>query len=103
RVHFLEAGRTVGCREEELIPASDPWIANKYEFRDKVICNRTLMVQGEIIAEKGDSGEVEKIIKQQGREVLYHIRFSGRVFRIPESVLSAPEAAMTDPQRAVDQ
>ena len=26
RVHFMDAGSTVGCREEELIPQSDPWI-----------------------------------------------------------------------------
>ena len=36
RVHFLEEGKTVGCREEELIPASDPWIPNRFEFREKV-------------------------------------------------------------------
>ncbi len=36
RVHFIGEGRTVGCREEELIPVDAEWIQNRFEFRDKV-------------------------------------------------------------------
>lgn len=93
RVHFLGAGRTVGCREEELILATDPWIANKYEFRDRVVSNKMLAVNGEIIAESGEEGEIEKVIKQPEQEVFYHVRFKGRVLHIPESVLSPKDLA----------
>ena len=49
RVHFLDQGCTVGCREEELIPASDPWIPNLFEFRDQVVATRSLAVRGEVV------------------------------------------------------
>lgn len=88
RVHFLNAGKTVGCREEELIPADAPWVPNQFEFREKVYANRTLAVKGDVIAEKGEQGEIEKIVKDD-TSVSYHVRFSGRVFLIPESVLTA--------------
>ncbi len=37
-VHFLEQGRMVGCRAEELIPADAPWNPSRFEFHDKVVC-----------------------------------------------------------------
>ncbi len=87
RVHFLEAGRTVGCREEELILASDPWIPNRFEFREKVFCKMTLDIGDELIAEQGEQGEIEKVIRTEDK-LFYHVRFRGRVFQMPESVLS---------------
>ena len=92
RVHFLEAGRTVGCREEELILATDPWIPNKYEFREKVVANRTLKTSQGVIAELGEEGEIDKIVKEEGQPVSYHVRFHGRVFQIPEVFLDAKTA-----------
>lgn len=93
RVHFLNAGRTVGCREEELIAADEPWIPNKYEFRDKVIANRSFSSAGQVVVAKGDEGEIEKIVKTDEGTVLYHVRFNGRVFQIPEDALDV--AALT--------
>ncbi|MCG8613253.1 MAG: nitrogen fixation protein NifZ [Pseudomonadales bacterium] len=86
RVHFLEAGRTVGCREEELIPADAPWINNLFEFRDKVTTRNDLNVGGEVVARQGDEGEIEKVLKTDGR-VFYHCRFHGRTFQVPEALL----------------
>ncbi len=37
-VHFLDQGKMVGCRVEELIPADAPWNPSRFEFRDKVVC-----------------------------------------------------------------
>ncbi len=93
RVHFLAAGRTVGCREEELIAASEPWIPNKFEFREKVTATRSLAVKGEVVVRIGDLGEVEKIVKKVDREVAYHARFNGRTFLVPESALSCSVGA----------
>ena len=92
RVHFLKAAKTVGCREEELILATDPWIPNKYEFREKVVANRTLKTSQGVIAKLGEEGEIDKIIKEEGKPVSYHVRFHGRVFQIPETFLDAKTA-----------
>ncbi len=89
RVHFLNAAKTVGCREEELIRATDPWIPNKYEFREKVMANLSLSVGGQVVIEPGDVGEIEKIIKGIDVPVSYHVRFQGRVFQIPEASLDS--------------
>jgi nitrogen fixation protein NifZ len=89
RVHFLADGRTVGCREEELIRADDPWIPNLFEFREKVIANRAFAVNGDILVAVGTVGEIEKVVKEPEQEVCYHVRFNQRVFQIPESALGA--------------
>ncbi len=93
RVHFLDEGRTVGCREEELIPAAAEWISNRYEFRDKVITRVTLVSGGEVIAAKGSKGEVQKVVREPGT-LYYLVRFSGddELYEIPEHALSDEEA-----------
>lgn len=88
RVHFLEEGRTVGCREEELIAASDPWIPNQFEFHDKVICKMDLSLNGEMIAEEGQQGEIQKVVRTT-EAVFYHVRINGRTFQMPEAALEA--------------
>lgn len=89
RVHFLIAGRTVGCREEELIRADDPWIPNRFEFREKVIAKKGLSVKGDVLVDIGTQGEIEKVIKELEQEVHYHVRFNQRVYQIAESALDA--------------
>ncbi len=87
RVNFLNIGRTVGCREEELIAADAPWIPNKFEFREKVRSTRALAVNGEVIVDLSTEGEIEKIVKEDMERVFYHVRFNGRTFQVPESSL----------------
>tara|TARA_R110000868_G_scaffold263506_1_gene522128 strand:- start:11661 stop:12146 length:486 start_codon:yes stop_codon:yes gene_type:complete len=103
RVHFLDTGTTVGCREEELIAAAAPWISNRFEFRDAVISTVSMSSQGETIVQPGDLGEVEKVIREEGA-LFYHARFHSRTFRVPEEALEAPEqersADTADPQQA---
>lgn len=88
RVFFMEAGKTVGCREEELISADDPWVPNLYEFREKVISKLAFSVDGEVQVEAGTEGEIEKVIKNTEGVVSYHVRFNQRVFHVLESSLS---------------
>jgi nitrogen fixation protein NifZ len=57
-VHFLDQGKMVGCRVEELIPADAAWNPSRFEFRDKVVCSLNLGIGGEIIVAKGTEGEV---------------------------------------------
>ena len=90
RVHFLQLGRTVGCREEELIAADAPWLPNRFEFRDRVAANRSLAINREIIVSRGSEGEVEKVVRDRPYQIFYHVRFQGRTFLIPEAALSQP-------------
>lgn len=92
RVHFIEAGKTVGCREEELIPADAQWIPNRFEFREKVQAAMTMAVRGEVIVEAGEVGEIEKVVREAGA-VFYHVRFRGRTFKIPEQAVDAVDEA----------
>ncbi|MBB3103918.1 nitrogen fixation protein NifZ [Azomonas macrocytogenes] len=88
RVHFLEEGRTVGCREEELIPASDPWVPNLFEFRDRVVTTHSLAIRGEVVVERGQEGEIMKVIRDLPEGVQYHVHFGeGRVLQVPEQSL----------------
>ena len=65
KVHFLGENKTVGCREEELIPAADPWVQNRFEFRDKVKTRCALKFEGELIAQAGDRGEIENVLRDE--------------------------------------
>ncbi|MFO1418330.1 MAG: nitrogen fixation protein NifZ [Methylotetracoccus sp.] len=92
-VHFLDEGKIVGCREEELIGADEPWMPSRFEFRDKVACLRGLAVDGEIVAEAGSEGEVLKVVRDlEPDQPYYHVRFPGRTLLVPESCLSPVEA-----------
>lgn len=85
-VHFLDQGRMVGCRAEELILADDPWNPSRFEFRDKVVCQLDLGVSGQVIVDKGTEGEVLKVLRDS-LPLQYHVRFPGRTLQVPESVL----------------
>lgn len=85
-VHFLDQGRMVGCRAEELIAAEAPWTPSRFEFRDKVRCTINLSVQGEIVATMGSEGEIIKVLRDV-EPVQYHVRFPGRTLQVPESIL----------------
>ncbi|WP_228111929.1 nitrogen fixation protein NifZ [Zoogloea sp. 1C4] len=89
-VNFLDEGKIVGCREEELIGADEAWTPSRFEFRDKVKATRQLAVGGEVLIRDGAIGEVMKVIRDAPGGVAYHIHFDdlpGRVLQIPESIL----------------
>ncbi|GAB3373159.1 nitrogen fixation protein NifZ [Azotobacter armeniacus] len=94
RVHFLNEGRTVGCREEELILASAPWIPNLFEFRDNVIATRSLAVRGEVLVKRGQLGSIMKVLRDQPEDgIQYHVHFGdGLVLQVPEQSLVMAEA-----------
>lgn len=86
-VDFMDAGRMVGCRGQELQPADAPWIPTRFEFRDKVTPTTNLGIHGEIIAKPGDSGEIEKVLREYDVGPAYHVRFNGRTLMVPETAL----------------
>lgn len=87
-VDFLDDDRRVGCREQELQLATDPWIPTRFEFREKVTPTLSLGIQGEIIAKPGDPGEIEKVLQDHPGGPAYHVRFSGRTLQVPETALA---------------
>lgn len=89
-VNFLEEGRIVGCREEELIGIDEPWTPSRFEFREKVRSRAGLTIGGEMLVSAGAVGEVIKVIRDAPGGVAYHIHFDclpGRVLQIPEATL----------------
>jgi nitrogen fixation protein NifZ len=89
-VHFLDAGRIVGCREEELLGADEPWVPSIYEFRQKVRAAVTLAARGETLVAAGSIGEVIKVLRDGPDGVRYHVHFDclpGRPLEVPEKAL----------------
>ena len=88
-VHFLEADRIVGCREEELLSEDDPWSPSRFEVREKVRSRVTLAVNGEIRTSPGTEGEVMKVLRDLPGGIQYHVHFPGWVLQVPESSLES--------------
>jgi len=89
-VHFLDIGRIVGCREEELIGIDEPWVPSRFEFREKVRSARPLAVGGEVKVPGGAVGEIIKVLRDAAGGVAYHVHFdcqAGRVYQIAEGAL----------------
>ena len=87
-VDFLEAGRVVGCRAEELIGADEPWVPSRFESREKVRATARLAVGGEVLVESGTVGEVLRVMRDE-EPVSYQVHFPGRTLQVPESVLES--------------
>lgn len=94
-VHFMEVQRVVGCREEELQPADEPWRPSRFEFRDQVAARVRLAANGRVLVEQGELGEVVKVIPGGEGAFAYHVYFDGRnTLQVPEAALEpAPTAA----------
>lgn len=93
-VNFLDEGKIVGCREEELIGAEEDWTPSRFEFREMVRSAKGLSVNGEVLVAQGALGEVIKVIRDAPGGVAYHIHFNsllGRVLQIPEDALEPIE------------
>lgn len=90
RVHFLEESKTIGCREEELMPAGDPWVPSLFEFSEKVSNRIPLSVNGDVVVDTDSEGTVMKVLRNLPSGVHYHVTFdNGRLFQVPEKALVA--------------
>lgn len=87
-VNFLDQDRVVGCREEELIGADDPWNPSRFETRERVRAALGLAVNGEVLVPAGTEGEVMKVVRDSADGVQYHVHFPGHVLQVPERVLA---------------
>jgi len=82
-VHFLDAGRLVGCREEELIGRDEPWVDSRFECRERVRSAMPLAINGEVVVSPGVVGEVLKVKRNEAGNS-YHVLFADKVFVVPE-------------------
>ncbi len=88
RVHFLDAGKTVGCREEELIPASAPWVPNQYEFNQKVKARIPISKDGVDLVVENQAGTITKVIRDiENMKVSYHVYFGHCTLQMPEAAI----------------
>jgi len=95
-VHFLDVDRIVGCREEELIGADEPWLPSAFTSRERVLANKALVMPGsgrnatqDTQITPGSVGEILRVLRD-GDAPVYHVHFDslpGRVFAVPESAL----------------
>ncbi len=92
-VHFLDADRIVGCREEELIGVDVQWVPSTFEARERVCAARVLALGAELRVPRGAIGEVLRVVRQEETAepaVVYHIHFDclpGRTLAVPEAAL----------------
>lgn len=91
-VHFLDVDRIVGCREEELIGADEPWMPSVFESRERVRADKILAAgNGGLHVPKGSPGEILRVLRYAAG-VVYHVHFEcapGRTLAVPESALTA--------------
>jgi nitrogen fixation protein NifZ len=96
-VHFLDQGKMVGCRLEELIGANEPWNPSRFEFHDMVKCKIDLGMGGNILFEKGTQGEVLKVLRDL-KPLQYHVRFPEKTLQVPESALEPADPNFREPE-----
>ncbi len=93
-VHFLEEGRIVGCRPEELIDIEEEWIESNFEFRQWVrpICD--IPLNDGVVIPQGNTGQILRVLRIPPDKVAYHAHFEacpGRLLQIPEGLLESNE------------
>jgi len=94
-VHFLDAERVVGCREEELIDPEEPWIESRFESREKVRNTMPLGMNGEVVVPQGSIGEIIRVVRNE-EENLYHVLFTDKVLVVPERGLEPLQEVSDD-------
>lgn len=98
-VHFLDAKRIVGCREEELLPADAPWAESQFETRERVRNLKALSIDGEVRVPVGAVGEVLKVIRDVADDIAYHVHFPvfpGRTLQVRERALGPVTPAIQE-------
>ena len=90
-VHFLDDDRIVGCREEELADAAEPWIPSIFESREWVRARRVLSLGSALGVPRGALGQVLRVVRQDDA-AFYHVHFDclpGRTLAVPEAALAS--------------
>ncbi|MCW2306866.1 nitrogen fixation protein NifZ [Rhodobium gokarnense] len=102
-VHFTDSDKLVGCRDRELIGGEEPWVPSLFEFGDKVVASIILGINGDVVAAKGDPGEILKVVRDAPGGVAYHVRFRGRTLQVPETALAAAPGDTTAQDETIEE
>lgn len=87
QVHFVEDDCIVGCREQELISGSAPWIAGEFQYGDWVSAALPLVIAGQPVVVAGQVGQIMDEIRDR-QPMSYVVLFDGRLFQVPEAALA---------------
>lgn len=90
QIHFPETDRIIGCREQELIPITQPWLAGNLQYGDSVTCQMALAVNGDVVVSAGQRGRIEATDRGETGDS-YTVDFSGRWFRVPARAITLIE------------
>ncbi len=88
QVHFVEEDCIVGCREQELISGSAPWIDGEFQYGDWVSAALPLAIGDRPVVVAGQVGQIMDEIRDR-QPMSYVVLFDGRLFRVPEAALAA--------------
>ena len=95
QIHFPQGDRVIGCREQELIRADDPWVENEYEFGDMIHAACPLALRGEVAIDQGQQGQILAVLRDPERGMVnYEVLFGDRLLLVPESALCWPMSRM---------
>jgi nitrogen fixation protein NifZ len=70
QIHFPETDRIIGCREQELIPITQPWLAGNLQYGDSVTCQMALAVNGDVVVAPA-SGDASRLPIGESRRQLH--------------------------------
>lgn len=93
QIHFLDTDLTVGCRGQELIPASCPWTAGNFQYGDTVAVTRTLTLAGEIVVTPGEEGQIQATGQGESGDD-YIVSVGSRWFQVPPGALHLLEESL---------
>ena len=90
QIHFPDSDRIIGCREQELIPITQPWLAGNLQYGDTVTCQMALSIKGDVVVNVGQQGRIEGT-GQGGAADHYTVDFAGRWLVVPLQALALSE------------
>ncbi|MCE0495427.1 nitrogen fixation protein NifZ [Vibrio salinus] len=92
QIFFPDVNRVIGIRDTELIPAGVPWIPRMFNAFDKAKLTRSLAMDGEIIAQKGDIVEIQRSLRDLENGALkYEVELASLRFQLDAGVFVQPE------------
>ncbi|MFC3395541.1 nitrogen fixation protein NifZ [Brenneria rubrifaciens] len=91
QVHFVDDDRIVGCRENELIPASAPWVDGAFQYGDWVSASMILTTDHHIRVQAGDVGQVMGV-EHDTQPMQFIVLFGGTLLQVPAHALEAIES-----------
>ena len=78
-VHFLENGRIVGCRENELIPADKEWSPPVFQKKTAIASITDIRKNGEVVIPGDTPGTVITIDYHDDLGYIYEVEFANGV------------------------